>query len=163
MTRSTEIRVAVIGAGSWGTTVAALASANTPTVLWARRPELADQINSAHVNPDYLPAFTSPRLNDLVDRRAVMMPTSVMAVLRTVSCDHWRRRHACAVGTVVSRQKSAPSVMRMSGGGRRDAGPAVGVMTGPNLAEILAGQPAASVWRLFLTQPNCSGSPSQAW
>ena len=33
---------AVIGAGSWGTTVAALAAVNTPTVLWARRPELAD-------------------------------------------------------------------------------------------------------------------------
>ena len=53
--------MAVIGAGSWGTTVAALASVNTPTMLWARRAELADQINSAHVNADYLPAFTLPR------------------------------------------------------------------------------------------------------
>ena len=35
------INVAVIGAGSWGTTVAALAAVNTPTILWARRPELA--------------------------------------------------------------------------------------------------------------------------
>ena len=32
-----QARVAVIGAGSWGTTVASLAAANTPTVLWARR------------------------------------------------------------------------------------------------------------------------------
>ena len=31
------INVAVIGAGSWGTTVAALAAANTDTVLWSRR------------------------------------------------------------------------------------------------------------------------------
>ena len=60
MSRSSEISVAVVGAGSWGTTVAALASVNTPTVLWARRAELAEQINSAHVNPDYLPAFTLP-------------------------------------------------------------------------------------------------------
>ena len=54
MTRSSQIRVAVIGAGSWGTTVAAIASVNTPTTLWARRAELADQINNAHVNADYL-------------------------------------------------------------------------------------------------------------
>ena len=51
----------MIGAGSWGTTVAAIASANTPTTLWSRRAELADQINSAHVNPDYLASFTLPR------------------------------------------------------------------------------------------------------
>ena len=54
------INVAVIGAGSWGTTVAALAAANTPTVLWARRGELADSINRDHVNIDYLPQFTLP-------------------------------------------------------------------------------------------------------
>ena len=47
--------MAVVGAGSWGTTVAALASANTPTQLWARRAELVEQMGSARVNPDYLP------------------------------------------------------------------------------------------------------------
>ena len=54
------INVAVIGAGSWGTTVAALAAVNTPTILWARRAELAAQINDAHVNGDYLPNFMLP-------------------------------------------------------------------------------------------------------
>ncbi|MCU1388639.1 MAG: hypothetical protein JWL72_1977, partial [Ilumatobacteraceae bacterium] len=54
------INVAVIGAGSWGTTVAALAAANTDTMLWARRPQLADVINATHINTDYLPAFTLP-------------------------------------------------------------------------------------------------------
>jgi glycerol-3-phosphate dehydrogenase (NAD(P)+) len=54
------IHVAVIGAGSWGTTVAALAAVNTPTILWARRPELAAQINDAHVNGDYLASFMLP-------------------------------------------------------------------------------------------------------
>ncbi len=43
-------RVAVVGAGSWGTTVATLASRNTPTMLWARSKELADQINVDHRN-----------------------------------------------------------------------------------------------------------------
>ena len=48
------INVAVIGAGSWGTTMAAMAAVNAPTVLWARRSELATQINDEHVNGDYL-------------------------------------------------------------------------------------------------------------
>ncbi len=47
-------RVTVVGAGSWGTTVASLAARNAPVLLWARRPELAEQITTAHENPDYL-------------------------------------------------------------------------------------------------------------
>src|ERR1700730_4058014 len=53
-------KVAVIGAGSWGTAVAALTSRNTATVLWARSEELADQISSDHVNRRYLPEFSLP-------------------------------------------------------------------------------------------------------
>jgi glycerol-3-phosphate dehydrogenase (NAD(P)+) len=49
------VNVAVIGAGSWGTTVAHLAAQRTPTTLWARRADLARTIAEDHVNPDYLP------------------------------------------------------------------------------------------------------------
>jgi glycerol-3-phosphate dehydrogenase (NAD(P)+) len=52
MTR--DIRVAVLGGGSWGTTVASLAAARTETVLWARRQSTVDAINERHENPDYL-------------------------------------------------------------------------------------------------------------
>lgn len=52
---------AVMGAGSWGTTFAqVLCDAGTETVLWCRRPELADMINSTRTNRDYLPQFTLP-------------------------------------------------------------------------------------------------------
>jgi len=45
-----------MGAGSWGTTFAqVLCDAGTPTVLWCRRPQLADAINTVHENADYLP------------------------------------------------------------------------------------------------------------
>ena len=54
------MKVAVIGGGSWGTTVAALAAVNTPTILWARRDELANEINTRHVNGDYLSQYTLP-------------------------------------------------------------------------------------------------------
>src|SRR5207244_9481554 len=51
------MRVAVVGAGSWGTTVACLAARNCPTTLWARREELAAEIDGPHTNERYLPGF----------------------------------------------------------------------------------------------------------
>jgi glycerol-3-phosphate dehydrogenase (NAD(P)+) len=51
-------KVACIGAGSFGTTVAGLAAQNAnDVVLWCRRPELAEQINEFRVNQDYLPGI----------------------------------------------------------------------------------------------------------
>ena len=55
------MRAAVMGAGSWGTTFAqVLCDAGTPAVLWARRAELAGQINATGENPAYLPGITLP-------------------------------------------------------------------------------------------------------
>jgi glycerol-3-phosphate dehydrogenase (NAD(P)+) len=52
------VRAAVMGAGSWGTTFAqVLCDAGTPAVLWCRRSQLADAINGAHENPEYLPGI----------------------------------------------------------------------------------------------------------
>src|SRR5262249_58680760 len=52
--------VAVIGAGSWGTAVAGLVAGNAPTILWARREELAAELNTTHENGDYLPGIALP-------------------------------------------------------------------------------------------------------
>jgi glycerol-3-phosphate dehydrogenase (NAD(P)+) len=48
-------RVAVVGAGSWGTTVASIVARRAPTTIWARRPEVAAEIDSEHTNSAYLP------------------------------------------------------------------------------------------------------------
>jgi glycerol-3-phosphate dehydrogenase (NAD(P)+) len=53
MTR--QASVAVVGAGSWGTTVASMVARRTPTTIWARRPEVAGEIASEHTNEAYLP------------------------------------------------------------------------------------------------------------
>jgi glycerol-3-phosphate dehydrogenase (NAD(P)+) len=54
-------RVAVIGAGSWGTALAMVAARNQHDVrLWAREPEVASGVNSAHRNPFYLSSFDLP-------------------------------------------------------------------------------------------------------
>jgi glycerol-3-phosphate dehydrogenase (NAD(P)+) len=56
-----EPKVAVVGAGSWGTAFAAIpAEKGVETALWARRPELAEEIAARHLNPDYLPGFELP-------------------------------------------------------------------------------------------------------
>ncbi len=59
-------RVTVVGAGSWGTTVASLATRNAPALLWARRPELAEQIATTHENPDYLAGLAFGALKNVV-------------------------------------------------------------------------------------------------
>jgi glycerol-3-phosphate dehydrogenase (NAD(P)+) len=148
------ICVAVVGAGSWGTTVAALAAQNTPTLLWARRAELADQINKGHVNPDYLPTFTLPAQLRATDSLEEAVSSADVLVMATPS--HGFRSvlataapHVRAWVPVVSLAKGLEqgSLKRMSEIVNDELpGHPVAVLTGPNLAkEILAGQPAASV------------------
>jgi glycerol-3-phosphate dehydrogenase (NAD(P)+) len=53
--------VAVLGAGSWGTTFAKiLTDGGADVVLWARRPELAKEITEGRRNSDYLPGVNLP-------------------------------------------------------------------------------------------------------
>ena len=55
------MKVAVVGAGSWGTAFATIPASNdVDTVVWARRQELADAITSTHECPDYLPGVELP-------------------------------------------------------------------------------------------------------
>ncbi len=67
-------KVAVIGAGSFGTTYAKiLCDAGNDVVLWARRTELAQEINTNHRNSRYLPGINLPRELRAVDD----LPTAV--------------------------------------------------------------------------------------
>src|SRR5215210_6900395 len=54
------MQVTVVGAGSWGTTVAVLTARNAPTLLWCRGADLAEQINKEHRNETYLGAQDLP-------------------------------------------------------------------------------------------------------
>ncbi|PRZ14388.1 glycerol-3-phosphate dehydrogenase (NAD(P)+) [Laceyella sediminis] len=54
-------RVAVLGAGSWGTVLAAVLADNGHDVtLWARREEQAQEIDQTHTNRKYLPDVKLP-------------------------------------------------------------------------------------------------------
>ncbi|MBE6469533.1 MAG: NAD(P)-dependent glycerol-3-phosphate dehydrogenase [Coriobacteriaceae bacterium] len=55
------MRIALIGAGSWGTAVAGLAAAGADEVsVWAHEPAVAAGINDAHRNPSYLTDYDLP-------------------------------------------------------------------------------------------------------
>ena len=54
-------KVAVLGAGAWGTALAkVLAEKGMHVDVWARRADLAAQINEEHENRRYLPGFPLP-------------------------------------------------------------------------------------------------------
>jgi glycerol-3-phosphate dehydrogenase (NAD(P)+) len=154
MSRSGEIRVAVVGAGSWGTTVAALATVNAPTTLWARRPELAEQMAKDRENSEYLAGFTLPASLRITASMADAIGGSDVVVIAVPS--HGFRDIARDVAEhlrpwvpVVSLAKGLEpdTLQRMTEVAAEEIpGHPVGLMTGPNLArEIMAGQPAASV------------------
>ena len=53
--------IAVIGAGGWGTALALyLARLDRPVRLWARRPELAEELALTRENRYYLPGCLLP-------------------------------------------------------------------------------------------------------
>ncbi|TAL88545.1 MAG: NAD(P)-dependent glycerol-3-phosphate dehydrogenase [Candidimonas sp.] len=60
MTAAARMSVTILGAGSWGTALAALACARADTLLWARDAALARHIRGQRRNPRYLPDLTLP-------------------------------------------------------------------------------------------------------
>lgn len=150
-------RIAVIGAGSWGTTVAAMAAARTTTLLWARRAELAQAINETRTNTDYLPSLQLPP-NLMATADAEEAITGAEAVIMAVPSHGFRNvftEIAPRIGNdipIVSLTKGIEQdtlarmteVMADVADGHDTS--LCGVLTGPNLAaEIVAGQPTASV------------------
>jgi len=86
------MRVAVIGAGSWGTAVCWLLDQKGHKVaLWAREPEIAATVNAEHRNPIYLPdvrfserVTASHELEPVLDNAcAVVMVTPSVGVRAT--------------------------------------------------------------------------------
>jgi glycerol-3-phosphate dehydrogenase (NAD(P)+) len=75
------MRVTVLGAGSWGTTLASLVSARNETMLWAREPEIADAVSHHRENPLFLPGFAiSPGLRATTDLETALRDAEVILV-----------------------------------------------------------------------------------
>ncbi|WP_421841062.1 NAD(P)H-dependent glycerol-3-phosphate dehydrogenase [Mycobacterium sp.] len=149
--------VAVMGAGAWGTALAkVLAEAGGQVRLWARRPELADQINATRYNLDYLPgALLPPGVQATADPSEALQGVSTVLLgvpaqtLRT-NLEQWAPLLS-EDATLVSLAKGIElgTLMRMSQVIVSVTGvdsSHVAVLSGPNLAsEIAECQPAATV------------------
>jgi glycerol-3-phosphate dehydrogenase (NAD(P)+) len=150
----TDLKVAVLGGGSWGTTVAALTARNVPVTLWARNNETVEEINRDHRNSTYLPGAQLPeslRATNDIGEAVANADVVVMGIpsqnFRSVLMEV--RKHVRAWVPVISLTKGLEldTRMRMTEiiSELMPRHP-IGVLTGPNLArEIMAGQAAASV------------------
>jgi glycerol-3-phosphate dehydrogenase (NAD(P)+) len=148
------IRCTVLGAGSWGTTVAHLLAHNTPTVLWARDPEVAAEVDEKATNERYLPgAELHPSLRATDDMAAAVASADLLVV--GVPSHGFRQAIVDARDDlrpwvpVISLAKGLEQGTRLRMTQIIDQelpGHPYGMLTGPNLArEILAGEAAASV------------------
>jgi glycerol-3-phosphate dehydrogenase (NAD(P)+) len=148
------LRVAVIGAGSWGTTVASVSAGNNDTVLWARRKDVADEIATRHTNGGYLPDValpptlrSTPSLEDAVGGADVVVMAVPSHGFRAVLEEAAPHIRAWVPVVSLSKGLEQGTMLRMTQV-VNDVLPdhPAGALTGPNLArEIMAGHPAAAV------------------
>jgi glycerol-3-phosphate dehydrogenase (NAD(P)+) len=148
------MHVVVLGAGSWGTAVASITSERNPTLLWARRDEDVQEINTDHRLSRHLSGFTLPTelraTSDLAeactqaDVLIVGIPSSGFRQVLTAAAPHlrpWVPVVSLAKGLEKGTHLRMTQVITEVLPGHPAA-----ALTGPNLAkEILAGGAAASV------------------
>lgn len=154
---STAGRLTVLGAGSWGTTIAAVLSERAPTVLWARDPAVAKEVEAQRTNAAYLGAYELPGSLRATASLAEALEGASLVVLAVPA-----RGLAEVLGRAVE-EAAAPAgqvpVLSLVKGMEPERqlrpsqlveaawpGHPFAVLTGPNLAaEVLEGQPSASV------------------
>jgi glycerol-3-phosphate dehydrogenase (NAD(P)+) len=150
-------KIAVVGAGSWGTTVASISAAKTETVLWARRPELAADIEAEHENREYLPGHrlsetlrATSNLAEAVegaDALIMAVPSHGFRSILGAAAPQVRPDIPLVSLTKGIEQSTLATMTEVMASVLPNRPPELaGVLTGPNLAaEIIAGQPTASV------------------
>ena len=149
-----DLKVGLLGGGSWGTTVAALVARNAPVTLWARNQATVDEINGQHSNSKYLPGAALPeRLRASCDIQEAVGSADV--VVMGIPSQNFRgvleqvKEHIRPWVPVVSLTKGLELSTRMRMTqiiNQVLPGHPSGVLTGPNLArEIMSGYAAASV------------------
>ena len=149
--------VAVMGAGSWGTAFAALTiGAGSDVRLWARRPEVADEVNRQRSNRQYLPDGELPDALVATDDPEQALQEAGIVVVAVPSTHVVDQLEAWGDAipdgaTLVSLIKGVDVRTHRFGSETiahtLDLDPSrVVVVSGPNLArECIAGQPAATV------------------
>lgn len=150
-------RVAVMGAGSWGTAFSiVLADAGNDVTIWGRRQEVCDAMNERRENTDYLPGIELPRSITATHDPAAALSGAEFVFLVVPSqklrenLESWVDlipAHAVLVSLMKgvelgSLRRMSEVVHEVTG-----AGPdRIAVVSGPNLShEIARREPAAAV------------------
>tara|TARA_Y100001970_G_scaffold78060_1_gene99343 strand:+ start:5746 stop:6738 length:993 start_codon:yes stop_codon:yes gene_type:complete len=149
-----DISVAVVGGGSWGTTVAHLVSHNAHTKLWCRDSEVAASINQYHKNLRYLPDFNlADNLRASVDLEEVLHDADIALVaipsqsFREVLCQMkpYLQDSIPILSLAKGLEQGSTFTMTQVVNEELPENP-TGVLSGPNLAqEVLQGFATASV------------------
>ena len=150
-------RLVVMGAGSWGTTIAkVIADAGNEVVLWSRRDEVAVEINETKRNSDYLPGIDLPSnltaTSDLAFalKGAEQIYLAIPSQSLRLSLESWTEfipKNATLISLIKGLEQGTG--LRMSEVMAAATGlpmTHMAVVSGPNLAlEIAKQEPAASV------------------
>ena len=161
-------RVTVLGAGSWGTTVASLTARNAETSIWARRADTVDEINREHRNERYLKGLAlHPKLRATSDLEEAVQDCDVLVVgvpshsfretLRSVSSRirPWVPVLSLAKGLEQVTHRRMTEVIH-----EELPGHPAGLLAGPNIArEVLQGLAAAAVIAMPDEQIACALRP----
>lgn len=151
------MKVAVVGAGSWGTTLASLVAQQAQVTLWALEPEVVEHVNDYHENPLFLPgvrlderlrattaldealssadavitAVPSQYLRSVIQRAESLIEPHIPVLSLTKGIEQLSlKRPTQVIAEVLTRHNRSR----------------IGVLSGPNIArEVAAGQPAATV------------------
>ncbi|MCW3096448.1 MAG: glycerol 3-phosphate dehydrogenase [Chthonomonadaceae bacterium] len=150
-------QITVLGAGSWGTALAALLAANGHAVrLWAREERLVEALWTAHENARYLPGVAlSPRIQPTSDRAEAVAEADVVVfavpsgALRQVAEEFAPYLAPDVLLLSASKGLEDGTGLRMSqvlAATLPNAEARTVVLSGPNLAvEMARGVPTASV------------------
>jgi glycerol-3-phosphate dehydrogenase (NAD(P)+) len=141
--------VGVVGAGAWGTALAQmLASDGREVLLWAREPELVEEINSARSNSLFLPATpladTIRATGAVADAAAcdillLVTPAQHLAAVMAGLPSFPRDLVLCAKGIEAASGRMMSDVARETAPGSD-----IAVLSGPTFAhEVAAGLPTA--------------------
>ncbi|ATE70144.1 NAD(P)H-dependent glycerol-3-phosphate dehydrogenase [Lysobacter capsici] len=153
-TTAPKPRIAVLGAGSWGTALAALiARHGHPTVLWGRDADGAAAIDTLHENPRYLPGIALPEslraTTDLAaalkdaDLVLVVVPSHAFAETLRQLAPH-RPPHAGVAWATKGFEPGSGRFLHEVAGEVLGADVPLAVVTGPSFAkEVAQGLPTA--------------------
>ncbi|HEY3379262.1 MAG TPA: NAD(P)H-dependent glycerol-3-phosphate dehydrogenase [Armatimonadota bacterium] len=150
-------KITVIGAGAWGTTLAALLAGKGLSVrLWVREPELAATMCATRENTQFLPGITLPDTLQPTSSMPEALADADLVVMAVPS--RWMRATARELAQAMP--AVLPPIMTVTKGLEIETGkrmseiiveeipglPAIAALSGPNLApEIAKGDPAATV------------------